>query len=111
MNGYSVWAIGQRADRGKDLGVRIEELGEGSSALFLSRPRPRFGVNALHAVKVQVFNAPIRLLRKHACTNLQRTLTWCRIRGQLFRLFAPKGARHFVPEGLDDRSQAIYCMG
>jgi hypothetical protein len=73
MNGYSVWAIGQRASRGK-------ELGEGSSALFLSRPRPRrrprprLGVNEVHAVKVQVFNAPIRLLRKHACKNLQRIL-------------------------------------
>jgi hypothetical protein len=35
---------------------------------------------------------------------------WSRKRGQVRGFVVPKGLEDFVPEGLDDRSQAIYCL-
>jgi hypothetical protein len=36
---------------------------------------------------------------------------WLRFHGQMWRVLVPKGLSDFVPAGLDDRSQAIHCLG
>ena len=72
----TIWSTPSRlvvqvARSAKELGASRRAIA--CSCSSSSSSSSSIGVNAIHAVKVQVVNSPIRLLGNHTCKNLQRT--------------------------------------